>query len=175
MRARTRVCAAPFARPRACEHGPHRSPPRPRTPHPAPTPRLAGYPPFQGESATVIYQRIVAGHIDFPAHFEADARDLVRRLLCEDRARRLGGGPGGAADVKAHAWFAGRGPAAARDGGAAYWERVLGSGAAPPFVPRVRGAADTSNFDAYPNSDDEDSGRAQTPENAGLFAEIDAL
>ena len=37
-----------------------------------------------------IYQLILAGKIEFPRFVETHARDLVRKLLTADRAKRLG-------------------------------------------------------------------------------------
>ena len=63
--------------------------------------------------------------------------DLVDRLLDPDPATRLGAGPGGAADVRAHPWFAG-----------VDWAALAASKAAlaPPFIPALAGETDTCYF-----------------------------
>lgn len=101
-------------------------------------------------------------------HFTADAKDLLRKLLTADRTRRLGCLRGGAADVKDHPWFHVDAPNSRLN-----WDVVNAAGLTPPYIPRVRGAADTSNFDSYPDSDSE--GRdtpSLTPSDAALFAEL---
>ena len=68
----------------------------------------------------------------------AEARDLIARLCTVDVTHRLGNVRGGAATVKAHAWF--RGVA---------WADVLARRQPGPIVPYLRGVADTRNFDDY--------------------------
>jgi hypothetical protein len=63
---------------------------------------LAGFPPFFDESAYGIYQKILAGKIEWPRHFSSDAKDLVKRLLTSDKSRRLGCQANGAQDIKDH-------------------------------------------------------------------------
>ena len=71
---------------------------------------LAGYPPFydEGNNPMKVYEKILEGKLEFPRSFngDANARDLVRRLLHLDRTRRLGNLAGGADDIKRHPWFA---------------------------------------------------------------------
>jgi len=67
---------------------------------------LAGYPPFFDETPFGIYQKILAGKIEFPKHFSTEAKDLVRKLLTADRTKRLGCLRGGASDIKEHPWYA---------------------------------------------------------------------
>ena len=63
---------------------------------------LAGYPPFFDENHFGIYQKILAGKIEWPSVISKIARDLIRRLLVKDRTKRLGSMKGGSQDVKAH-------------------------------------------------------------------------
>ena len=51
---------------------------------------LAGYPPFYDDHPFGIYQKILAGKIEFPRHADQNARDLVRKLLTADRTKRYG-------------------------------------------------------------------------------------
>jgi protein kinase X len=51
---------------------------------------LAGYPPFYDENPFGIYQKILNGKVDFPKHIDAKAKDLIKRLLSQDRTKRLG-------------------------------------------------------------------------------------
>lgn len=104
---------------------------------------LAGYPPFYDENPFGIYQKILDGRIDFPRHFDPNARDLVKKLLTADRTKRFGCLKNGVDDVKKHKWFKGLD-----------WDAVLMRQLPAPFVPTFTDAADTSNFDDYPESID---------------------
>eukprot|EP00922_Rhytidocystis_sp_ex-Travisia-forbesii_P051402 GHVS01076295.1.p1 GENE.GHVS01076295.1~~GHVS01076295.1.p1 ORF type:complete len:714 (+),score=123.75 GHVS01076295.1:382-2523(+) len=111
---------------------------------------LAGHPPFYDDAPVGIYKRILAGKIDFPIHIESACRSLIRRLLVADPTKRLGCLQGGAQDVSAHRFYKG-----------VEWQQCIQRLIAPPFVPAVRGALDTSMFDDYPESKDDgtDTGR----------------
>jgi serine/threonine protein kinase len=47
------------------------------------------------------------GKVQFSAHFDPLAKDLLKRLLVSDRTKRLGNLKGGSEDVKRHKWFRG--------------------------------------------------------------------
>ncbi|CAG0897574.1 unnamed protein product [Cyprideis torosa] len=66
---------------------------------------LVGYPPFFDENAIGIYEKILAGRIDWPRFIDPVAKDLIKKLLVQDRTRRLGAMRNGAQDVMAHRWF----------------------------------------------------------------------
>lgn len=89
---------------------------------------LAGYPPFFDDNPFGIYEKILAGKIDWPRHMDPIAKDLVKKLLVQDRTKRLGNmkvsrfilfhsmhmwqhlmrwRQNGADDVKRHRWFKG--------------------------------------------------------------------
>lgn len=51
---------------------------------------LAGYPPFYDENPFGIYQKILDGKVDFPKHIDSKAKDLIKKLLSQDRTKRLG-------------------------------------------------------------------------------------
>ncbi|GAQ89371.1 serine/threonine protein kinase [Klebsormidium nitens] len=94
---------------------------------------IAGVPPFFGDSQKELYKRIVEGDFRFPPPksaadppFTKMARDLIQGLLEVDPGRRLGSGPRGWGDVKAHPWFAG-----------VAWDAVAKRGLQPPLVPPV--------------------------------------
>lgn len=70
---------------------------------------------------------------------------------------------GGASDIKAHPWFS-----------KVVWDDVFHCRVPAPFVPRVRSAKDTSNFDSYPDSDEETpSAKRLAPKEDALFDEFD--
>mmetsp|Transcript_54575 Transcript_54575/g.143704 ORF Transcript_54575/g.143704 Transcript_54575/m.143704 type:complete len:363 (+) Transcript_54575:131-1219(+) len=102
---------------------------------------LAGYPPFFDETPFGIYQKVLAGRVDFPRHFDVKAKDLIKRLLVADRTKRLGCLKGGSEDLKRHKWFKGLD-----------WDLLLNRSVTPPHVPQVKAADDTSMFDRYPES-----------------------
>lgn len=85
-------------------------------------------PPFYSETLQETYDRISGIDLRLPAHGSAEFRDLVARLLCR-REERLS-----LEGVKAHAFFADTD-----------WESLRRR--PPPFVPRVAGDADMSNFE----------------------------
>ena len=63
---------------------------------------LAGYPPFFDDNPFGIYEKILSGKVEWPTHLEPTARDIVRRLLVQDRNKRLGTSKTGTEDVKKH-------------------------------------------------------------------------
>ena len=65
---------------------------------------LAGYPPFFDDNPFGIYEKILAGKIEWPRHMDPIAKDLVKKLLVQDRTKRLGNMKNGAEDVKRHRW-----------------------------------------------------------------------
>ncbi|KAG7236066.1 hypothetical protein INR49_001345 [Caranx melampygus] len=103
---------------------------------------LAGYPPFFDDNPFGIYQKILAGKLEFPRHLDFYVKDLIKKFLVIDRARRLGNMKNGADDVKKHRWFK-----------TIDWDAVPLRKLKPPIVPKVSHEGDTSNFDVYPEDD----------------------
>ncbi|KAI8147959.1 camp-dependent protein kinase 9 [Fennellomyces sp. T-0311] len=101
---------------------------------------LAGYPPFFDDNSFGIYEKILAGKVQFPAHFDMLAKDLLKRLLVGDLTKRLGNLKGGSEDVKRHRWFRG-----------VDWIGLLDKTVRAPIVPSYRHPGDTSNFEKYPD------------------------
>ena len=122
---------------------------------------LAGYPPFYDENPFGIYQLILAGKIEFPRFVETHARDLVRKLLTADRAKRLGNLKGGGDDVRKHKWFRGL-------DFIGLFNRCLTA----PFVPTVDNEADTAHFEEYPDSEGDNGAQlpAETDTEVGCHA-----
>ncbi|XP_067152298.1 cAMP-dependent protein kinase catalytic subunit PRKX isoform X1 [Apteryx mantelli] len=100
------------------------------------------FPPFFDDNPFGIYQKILAGKIDFPRHLDLYVKDLIKKLLVVDRTRRLGNMKNGADDVKRHRWFR-----------SIDWDAVPQRKLKPPIVPKVSNDGDTSNFEAYPEDD----------------------
>jgi len=103
---------------------------------------LAGYPPFCDENPFVIYEKILAGNIKWPRLLDAAAKDLIEKLLVQDRTKRLGCMREGAVDVQNHKFF-----------DSLDWQDVYYKQLKPPIVPKVKSEADTSNFADYPETD----------------------
>lgn len=103
---------------------------------------LAGYPPYFDDNPFAIYEKILAGKVEWPRHIDPVAKDLIKKLLVNDRTKRLGSMKNGAEDVKRHRWFKGTN-----------WDDVLEKKLKPPIVPKVSHDGDTGNFDDYPERD----------------------
>merc|ERR1719450_616986 len=56
---------------------------------------LAGYPPFWDENTNVIYEKIVEGEIAWHTQVEGLAKDMIKKLLVQDRTKRMGAMKGG--------------------------------------------------------------------------------
>eukprot|EP00126_Sphaerothecum_destruens_P004667 Sdes_comp18310_c0_seq2m8023 len=107
---------------------------------------LAGYPPFFDENPFGIYEKILAGKLQFPQHFDINAKDMVKKLLTGDRTKRLGNLKGGADDIKKHKWFKG-----------VDFDVVFKREAVSPIVPEISHPGDTRNFDKYSEPGEEAS------------------
>eukprot|EP01038_Epipyxis_sp_PR26KG_P006283 gene6283-8651_t len=108
----------------------------------------AGYSPFsdpQGMDQVVICKNIVNGRLVFPKNFNADCKDLVKRLLSREIQSRLGNLKGGPEDIKQHKWFDGFD-----------FDIMLRKQLKAPWVPKVASITDTSNFDPYGADDHPD-------------------
>ncbi|XP_071463041.1 cAMP-dependent protein kinase catalytic subunit PRKX [Marmota flaviventris] len=99
---------------------------------------VAGFPPFFDDNPFGIYQKILAGRIDFPRYLDFSTKDLIKKLLVVDRTKRLGNMKNGANDVKQHRWFR-----------AVDWDAVPQRKLKPPIVPKLCSDGDTSNFETY--------------------------
>ncbi|KAI7864166.1 camp-dependent protein kinase 9 [Spinellus fusiger] len=108
---------------------------------------LAGYPPFFDDHSFGIYEKILAGKVRFPAHFDPLAKDLLKRLLVGDWSKRLGNLVGGSEEVKRHKWFRG-----------VDWIGLLEKNVRAPIVPLYRHPGDTSNFEKYPDEIEAEAG-----------------
>jgi len=98
----------------------------------------AGYPPFFADQPIQIYEKIVSGRVRFPSHFSSDLKDLLRNLLQVDLTKRYGNLRNGVNDIKNHKWFS-----------TTEWIAVYQRKVAAPLVPRLKGPADTGQFQEY--------------------------
>ncbi|KAI9221396.1 hypothetical protein BC828DRAFT_357038 [Blastocladiella britannica] len=97
---------------------------------------LCGQSPFRGDDEEEIFESILHDEVLYPITMSRDAVHLCQGLLTKDPVRRLGAGPNDAAEIRAHPFFRG-----------VDWEGLLTKKIAPPFVPKITSATDTSNFD----------------------------
>lgn len=105
---------------------------------------LVGIDPFSDEEPMAVYQNILKGKIKFPSNFSSDAKSLVKHLLVADLGKRYGNLKGGVNDIKEHRWF-----------NAFDWKKLIDRQLKPPFVPKIKGEGDTSNYSQYPDSPDQ--------------------
>ncbi|KAL0126995.1 hypothetical protein PUN28_005375 [Cardiocondyla obscurior] len=106
---------------------------------------LTGTPPFTGADPMKTYNIILKGidAIEFPRSITRNATALIKKLCRDNPAERLGYQRGGISEIQKHKWFDGFN-----------WEGLKTRTLEPPILPRVQGATDTANFDAYPADSD---------------------
>jgi len=95
---------------------------------------LTGVPPYYTTSKDDLFEKIKFEQPRFPSSFSPSVKDLLNRLFEKDPTKRLG--VNGAKDVKSHPWFTGL-----------KWEALLKKEIRPPFIPKLSGELDLSNFD----------------------------
>lgn len=105
---------------------------------------LTGCPPFNDETPEDIFQNILSGNVpwvELPPEISPEARDLLKRLMCEDPNERIG--TKSVDEIKDHPFFAG-----------VNWKTLLEKPGI--FVPRPTDQFDTGYFwdrtDLYGNS-----------------------
>lgn len=121
---------------------------------------IAGYPPFYDDTPFRIYEKILEGKVKFPNWFDSRARDLVKGLLMTDHTKRLGTLKNGVADIKGHPYFHG-----------ANWEKLFNRHYPAPIPVKTKSAGDTSNFEKYPESQ-EDRSAPLTPAQQAEFKDF---
>lgn len=105
---------------------------------------IVGYPPFVDEDPMGIYQKILSGKIVFPKFFDKNAKVLVKKLLTADLGKRFGNLKNGVDDIKNAKWFADL-----------HWDNLLGREIAAPYKPEVKSDKDVSQFEDYPDSEEQ--------------------
>mmetsp|Transcript_1014 Transcript_1014/g.3265 ORF Transcript_1014/g.3265 Transcript_1014/m.3265 type:complete len:865 (-) Transcript_1014:1193-3787(-) len=93
-------------------------------------------PPFDDPDDMVMYKKICALKYTFPKHFSNEAKDLIRRFLKVSPSARIGCLSRGAADIKKHQWFS-----------SLDWDKVSKRQVLAPYVPKIKGDTDLSNFE----------------------------
>ena len=98
----------------------------------------AGHAPFYDGNQMEMYKKIVEGRILFPSHFKMDEREIITGFLQSDLTKRLGNMKNGVADIKNMKYFKN-----------CMWEEMYKLQINSPYVPKVSGPGDDSNFDRY--------------------------
>eukprot|EP01103_Thecamoeba_quadrilineata_P008598 TRINITY_DN18332_c0_g1_i1.p1 TRINITY_DN18332_c0_g1~~TRINITY_DN18332_c0_g1_i1.p1 ORF type:complete len:849 (-),score=172.18 TRINITY_DN18332_c0_g1_i1:76-2622(-) len=93
---------------------------------------LSGYPPFFDDNIYVVYQKILAGQVQYPSALSSAAKDLIMKLLLR-REQRLG--REGSQHIKEHPWFEG-----------VSWEKAAQKMLTPPMMPWQSHAGDPCNY-----------------------------
>ncbi|EHH64844.1 hypothetical protein EGM_18165 [Macaca fascicularis] len=106
---------------------------------------LTGSPPFSGPDPMKTYNIILRGidMIEFPKKIAKNAANLIKKLCRDNPSERLGNLKNGVKDIQKHKWFEGFN-----------WEGLRKGTLTPPIIP-VASPTDTSNFDSFPEDNDE--------------------
>ncbi|OMJ20964.1 cAMP-dependent protein kinase type 1 [Smittium culicis] len=105
---------------------------------------IAGYPPFYEDDHYKLYERILANRIQWPSKFDKSAADLVRKLVTPDLTKRYGNLKNGVKDIINHKWYE-----------EVDWVKLASKRISAPLIPSIKEDGDTSNFDKYPETNDE--------------------
>jgi serine/threonine protein kinase len=100
---------------------------------------VASLPPFYADKQMETYRKIVRGKVKFPRCMSREIKDLIGKLLKTKSTKRYGVIKGGAQLIRDHPWFK-----------RFDWSAMQKQQLKAPFVPKVKGNADISNFDKYP-------------------------
>ncbi|KAI1658399.1 hypothetical protein F4813DRAFT_47532 [Daldinia decipiens] len=93
--------------------------------------------PFRGEDEDEIYDAILADEPLYPIHMPRESVSILQKLLTRDPDQRLGSGPTDAQEVMSQPFFRN-----------IVWDDIYNKRVAPPFMPTIKSATDTSNFDS---------------------------
>uniref|UniRef100_A0A1A9UUT2 non-specific serine/threonine protein kinase n=1 Tax=Glossina austeni TaxID=7395 RepID=A0A1A9UUT2_GLOAU len=87
---------------------------------------LTGNLPFHGQSRQETMNQILRSKLGMPENLSPEAQSLLRALFKRNPQNRLGAGPNGILDIKAHCFFA-----------TIDWTRLEKKDVRPPFIPAV--------------------------------------
>ena len=89
------------------------------------------------------------------------AKELLRNLLVGDLSKRYGNLRNGSSDIFAHGWFA-----------EVDWDKLYRREIPAPYVPKIAGEGDASQFDRYQEADVSEYGKAGTGPYDHFFTEF---
>lgn len=113
---------------------------------------LVGIDPFNDEDPMKICQKILKGKVKFPTNISSNAKSLIKHLLVQDLSKRYGNLKGGVDDIKNHRFFK-----------ELDWNDLINQKIQPPYIPKVKGSGDVSNFEELDESEDEDEAEEIKP------------
>ncbi|UKZ54155.1 Serine/threonine kinase [Trichoderma virens] len=93
--------------------------------------------PFRGEDEDEIYDAILADEPLYPIHMPRDSVSILQKLLTREPDQRLGSGPTDAQEIMSQPFFRN-----------INWDDIYHKKVQPPFLPQIKSATDTSNFDS---------------------------
>lgn len=100
----------------------------------------AGYTPFSAGNPDqmALMERVVVGKYKIPSSFHSDLKNIIQNTVQVDLTKRLGILKNGVDDLKKHAWF-----------NTINWMALYQQTVEPPYIPKVAGPGDYSQFDKY--------------------------
>lgn len=93
--------------------------------------------PFRGEDEDEIYDAILTDEPLYPISMPRDSVSILQKLLMREPDQRLGSGPTDAQEVMSQPFFRN-----------IVWDDIYHKRIPPPFLPQIKNATDTSNFDS---------------------------
>jgi len=105
---------------------------------------LASFPPFFDDEPMMTYRKIIQGKYKFPRYLSAQSKDLIGKFLKPKSTKRLGVLKGGADLIREHPWF--------KDFD---WNGLKDGNLKPPIRPKVKNPEDLSNFDHFPEKEED--------------------
>ncbi|KAI9728187.1 MAG: Serine/threonine kinase [Chrysothrix sp. TS-e1954] len=93
--------------------------------------------PFRGDDEDEIYDAILADEPLYPIHMPRDSVSILQKLLTREPESRLGSGVTDAQEIMSHAFFRN-----------VNWDDIAHKRVPAPFLPQIKSATDTSNFDS---------------------------
>ncbi|WVW84081.1 hypothetical protein I302_106110 [Kwoniella bestiolae CBS 10118] len=117
---------------------------------------LAGYPPFFTEDGNPmkLYEKV-------SQPIKNTLTELLKNLLVGDLTKRYGNLRAGSSDIFAHGWFA-----------EVDWDKLYRREIPAPYVPKIEGEGDASQFDRYQEADVSAYGKAGTGPYDHLFSDF---
>eukprot|EP00041_Stephanoeca_diplocostata_P039686 m.1637479 g.1637479 ORF g.1637479 m.1637479 type:complete len:476 (+) comp25858_c0_seq1:129-1556(+) len=98
---------------------------------------ICGHLPFYNRNHEVLFDLILHEEIRLPQTLSSPAKDILQQLLNKDPRLRLGGGERDGRDVQDHEFFYGLD-----------FDKLYNLQIPAPFVPKIKGKDDVSNFDS---------------------------
>lgn len=96
---------------------------------------IIGCTPFIDSDPLKIYQKINKNKVLFPRNIDIDTKNIIKKFLTSDTNKRLGCDKNGIGNIVDDNFFKGFN-----------WKDLLFQNLDPPYVPKVNGSLDTSNF-----------------------------